>query len=266
MYNLAAMRAANVALWDALASLLRQGGVAGVPSTLLPDDAPMPDTIGADVLFTQACGYPLQTINRGQYAVIGVPDYDAPGGLAPEISGPAHRAFFVVRDDDPAVRLEDLRSRVFACNSRHSNSGMNLPRRTLAPLAEGRPFFRRVALTGSHAASMASVRTGDTDAAAIDSVTYAFHADHRPQALRGLRILAPTVPSPTLPFITSAATSPAVLATLRAALHEVGTADRYAEARQRLRLRSIEAPDAADYSLLIRYEQDAAALGYPALT
>ena len=46
--------------------------------------------------------------------------------------GSTHRAFFMVRVDDPAERLDDLRGRIFGCNSLLSNSGRNLPRLSLA--------------------------------------------------------------------------------------------------------------------------------------
>jgi ABC-type phosphate/phosphonate transport system substrate-binding protein len=170
-----------------------------------------------------------------------------------------------VRRDDRAEGLRDLRGRVFACNSLHSNSGMNLPRRCLAELAEGRPLFRRVVMTGGHPASMALVRDGGADAAAIDGVTFACFADHRPDVTAGLRVLAETPPSPAIPFVTSRATTPATVAALRRALATVGADPRYATVRQGLRIQAIAAPEGSDYTLLLRYEAEAAALGYPEL-
>ena len=231
------MREANEAFWDALAGLLRRDGVSGVPERLAPDDLSVPDRIGAEVLFTQTCGYPLQTIYRGQHTLLGVPAYDAPGCEAPGIAGPAHCAFFVVRQGDPARTLAALRGRVFACNSRHSNTGMNLPRRSLADVAGGGPFFAGVVATGSHAASMALVQDGGADAASVDNVTYAFHADHRPATLDGLRVLCATLFSPAIPFTASSATSPDTVAALRRALTVLGRDRKFAGLRQRLRLR-----------------------------
>ncbi|CAH0141047.1 phosphate/phosphite/phosphonate ABC transporter substrate-binding protein [Roseomonas sp. CECT 9278] len=264
MYNLPPMRPVNAAFWDALAALLRDRGIHDLPATLAFERPAVPDAIGPEVLFTQTCGYPLGTIYRGQHALLGVPDYREADGPATSAPG-THRGLFVVRADDPAQRIEDLRGRVFACNSRHSNTGMNLPRRTLAPLAGGQPFFARVAITGTHPASMALVQSGGADAASIDSLTYAFHADHQPEAVAGLRILAATVPSPAIPFVTSAATDSATQAALRDALAAFGQAPAHAALRQALRLRAILPPDAADYAVLARYEAEASALGYPDL-
>jgi ABC-type phosphate/phosphonate transport system substrate-binding protein len=142
---------------------------------------------------------------------------------------------------------------------------MNLPRRCLADLAEGRPLFRRVVMTGGHPASMSLVRDGGADAAAIDGVTFAFFADHRPEAVAGLRVLTETVPSPAIPFVTSPATAPATVAALRRALAVVGADPRYAPVRQALRIQAITAPDGSDYTLLLRSEAEAAALDYPEL-
>ena len=265
MYNLPEMRGANAAFWHALASLLRREGVADVPGALDADGAPAPGSIGPDVLFTQACGYPLQTIYRGQHTLLGVPEYHAPGCGTPDGAGPSHCAFFVVREGDPARALAELRGRVFACNSRHSNSGMNLPRRSLAELAGGKPFFARVIETGSHAASMALVQNGGADAASVDNVTYALHADYRPHALAGLRVLCATVASPAIPFVTSIATGSAQVAELRRALHALGNDPAYAAERRALRLRGIAPADGSDYAALLRYEREANALGYSEL-
>ena len=262
MYNLPEMRAINAAFWDALATLLPRDGVTDVPDALDFTRPPVPEAIGPEVLFTQTCGYPLQTIYRSQHTLLGVPQYDAPGCDAPEIAGPAHRALVVVRSDDPARALADLRGRVFACNSLHSNSGMNLPRRSLADLAGGKPMFRRVIISGGHPASMALVRDGEADATSIDNLTYTFFADHRPEAVHGLRVLAETVPSPAIPFVTSSATDPGTVAALRRGLQEVTDDPRHADACRALRLRSIAMPEGSDYTLLLRYEAEAAALGY----
>jgi ABC-type phosphate/phosphonate transport system substrate-binding protein len=48
-----------------------------------------------------------------------------------------------------AEELRDLQGGMFLFNHRHSNSGMNLPRRGLADIADGRPLFASVVETGS---------------------------------------------------------------------------------------------------------------------
>src|SRR5690242_18289582 len=79
MYNLPEMRPQNAAFWAALAEEFRRDGVKDVPVELSFGGPPVPDRIESDVLFTQTCGYPLQTVYRGQARLLGVPSYDAPG-------------------------------------------------------------------------------------------------------------------------------------------------------------------------------------------
>lgn len=265
MYNLLGMRPHNQAFWQALATLLGEAGVSDIPQLLDHARPPVPPEIGQDVLFTQTCGYPLQNLYRGQFAVLGVPEYIAPGCGDPALAGPTHRAFFLVRTDHPARNLADLRGCVFACNSLRSNSGFNLPRRTVAQLAAGHVFFSRIVLTGSHPSSMAFVRSGRADACTVDNLTHAFHADHHPEALAGLRVLGQTVSSPAIPFITAASTDAATSAALRQALQRLSAEASFAGVRQALRIRAIHPPEAADYTVLLRYEAEARALLHPTL-
>src|ERR1700686_710515 len=138
MYNLPEMRTANAQLWEALRGLLAEGGVADLPERLTFERPPVPDRIGPEVLFSQTCGYPLETIFRGQATRLGTPYYDAPG-----CDGPSHCGLFVVPAGSLARELHDLKGSVFLLNNRHSNSGMNLPRRALAEVAGGCTFFGR---------------------------------------------------------------------------------------------------------------------------
>ena len=186
-----------------------------------------------------------------------MPTYDAPG-----CGEGMHRAFILVRSDSPAERLEDLRGGTFALNSRHSNSGMNLPRVMFARIAAGARFFSRVVETGSHSASMHLVASGGADAASIDCLTYAFFSDYRPEALVGLRRFADTPESPAIPFITAADTSADQVAALRRALSRVVEARQRRPLMNRLRLRHVNAPDPTAYTRLLDYEREAFALGY----
>ena len=73
MYNLPETAAVNTAFWRALSDELQRDGVADVPGELLMTRPPVPEAIRPGTLFTQTCGYPLQTIYRGQYRLLGVP-------------------------------------------------------------------------------------------------------------------------------------------------------------------------------------------------
>jgi ABC-type phosphate/phosphonate transport system substrate-binding protein len=86
------------------------------------------------VLFSQTCGYPPETVFSRQAVRLGTPRYIAPG-----CDGPTHCGFFIVPARSKAQTLWDLEGDVFLLNHRHSNSGMNLPRRSLVDIAGGRP-------------------------------------------------------------------------------------------------------------------------------
>jgi ABC-type phosphate/phosphonate transport system substrate-binding protein len=252
IYDLPELRERNAALWHAVADLARAEGIAGVPEQL---GAP-----GEHVLFTQICGYPLQTTERGRYALIGTPVYVVDGG-----SGARHCAFVVVRRDAPYAQPLDLRGTTFAVNDRHSNTGMNLPRRLFARIANGRPFFDDVIVTGSHAASAAHVAGGRVAAASVDCVTYAFLAEFRPELTEQLRIIARTDWSPAIPFVTIDDADHGRIAALRRALARLASERRYAPVLRALHIEGIRSLEERDYAMLRTYEQDAAAARYPVL-
>jgi hypothetical protein len=152
---------------------LTEAGVAALPKGLDVARPPVPERIDGDVLFSQTCGYPLETIFRGQAVRLGTPCYDAEG-----CEGPTHCGFFVVPIDSRARTLRDLSGGTFLLNSRHSNSGMNLPRRALAEIADRGAFFGRVIETGSQPGNLDKIARGEADATAVDCVTYAFWRRH----------------------------------------------------------------------------------------
>jgi ABC-type phosphate/phosphonate transport system substrate-binding protein len=262
MYNFPEMRAENARFWEALRGLLLEAGLEDAPEMLVFERGPVPDRLETTLLFSQTCGYPLETVFKGQAIRLGAPLYDMPGcDKAP--GWPTHRAFFLVRQDSPAQSLGDFKGSVFLLNSPVSNSGMNLPRRALAEIAGGKPFFRQVIETGGHPASLDRLIRGEGDVASIDCVTYGFWRHYRPEAAAQVRILAETPVSPAIPFVTSVATPPAIVDILRAALRTLGNEPRYAAARAGLKIAGIaDVPDAA-YEGLLDYEREAAALGYP---
>jgi ABC-type phosphate/phosphonate transport system substrate-binding protein len=161
--------------------------------------------------------------------------------------------------------LDDLRDHTAALNGSDSNTGMNLLRHAVAPLATNGRFFGSVVTTGGHLASMEAVRSGATDIAAVDCVTFELADIHRPDLTEGLYVLARTASSPTLPFITRLSASPEEAETLRAALNEVLAEAEPGSAIERTRLRRVERATLADYSVLSRYATEAAAAGYPVL-
>jgi ABC-type phosphate/phosphonate transport system substrate-binding protein len=260
MYNLPEMRPLNAAFWDALRIELAARGFEDAPEALDGERPPVPAEIEADTLFSQVCGYPLQTIYRGQATILGAPVY-----AAEHCSGAGHAGVFIVHRDREYRQLADLRGCRFAYNSRHSNSGMNLPRRSLADIADGEQFLGSVTETHSQPGNIERVARGEADATCVDCVTYAFFRRHRPQLGDLTRVLAVTPPSPSIPFVTSSRTPEHLTQCLREALQAVARSERWADARAALMLRDIVPIDPASYRIQLTYEQEARRLGYPDL-
>ena len=115
------------------------------------------------LLLTQTCGYPLMTELQGKVQVVGRPVYQLPHS-----DGGNHCSLLVALEDDPRQSLVEFRGSRGLLNSRDSNSGMNLFRHALAPLQQNGKFFADVTLTGGHRNSLAAIKAGDGDLAAID--------------------------------------------------------------------------------------------------
>jgi ABC-type phosphate/phosphonate transport system substrate-binding protein len=261
MYNLPEMRSENRAFWDAVRIELSNLGLDDLPEELDFELPPVPTAIDMDTLVTQVCGYPLQTIYRGQAALLAAPVY-----AAEYCAGATHCGIFIVSRNSSFARLEDLRGCRFAYNSRHSNSGMNLPRRSIADIARGKPFFGTIAETHSHPGNIERVAQGEIDATCVDCVTYAFIARYRRPLAEATRVLATTPPSPSIPFVTSTGAGADLKEALRKALLRVARADEWSRVRAGLMLEDIvPIGDESIYEDLLRYEYEARVLGYPEL-
>ena len=79
MYNFPEMRSANAQFWGALRGLLLEAGLGDVPETLVFERGPVPARLEAEMLFSQTCGYPLETVFKGQALQLGAPVYDVSG-------------------------------------------------------------------------------------------------------------------------------------------------------------------------------------------
>jgi ABC-type phosphate/phosphonate transport system substrate-binding protein len=260
MYPFPEAAQATADLWNALGVRLTARGLDTRDVVFEDPLAHVTEGIGPSVLFTQFCGYPLFKAFREKGAVLATPSFVFAG-----CEGPNHRAFFMVRANDPAGRLEDMRGRVFGCNSRLSNTGMNLPRLTLARIAEGGPFFRRVVMTGGHLASLDHLRRETIDLCAVDCVTWGLFGKFRPADAMHYRILAQTGPSPSLPYVTSIATDGQAVAMLRDSLDALFSDPATAGTRDMLGLAAVSVLNASAYERLADHEREAIDLGYPNL-
>lgn len=261
MYDLPGMRWATEAWWAGIARALRAEGIAEVPDTLTvatPHDAPWRDP---NLLLSQTCGYPLthgfaahlQPVAAIRWAI-------------PECQGTEYHSVVIVRADDPAGSLADLRGRACAFNSLDSQSGMNALRHAIAPLARGPRFFGRVIQSGGHRASMAMVASGETDVCAVDVATFELVRRATPEAVAALRVLGRTASAPGLPYSTRIEADVDRVRQLRAGLAAAAADPALDEARAALLIAGIEPIDRPEYERIDDMEREAVALGYPALS
>jgi ABC-type phosphate/phosphonate transport system substrate-binding protein len=237
-------RAAVHAWWLGLAAALRAEGL-DVPARLSwPLDLERHWQDPA-LLLSQACGIPLVTSLIGKVSVVGAFRYTAPG-----CEGIDYRSELVVRDDDHARSIEDLRDRVAAFNDPRSHSGCIALRALVAPLAHGGRFFLRTIRSGSHRASLGLVRGGRADVAAVDCVSLAALRQRFPGQWDGLRVLSSTAPAPGLPLITSGARPTAELDALRRGLAAACVDPDLAAVRDRLSIDGFERATAEDWACI----------------
>jgi len=264
MYDHPAQRNANDQLWTAISRLLRERGVEDVPPHLDRTQDVQATWRDPRLVLAQACGYPLAVDTTLALRVVALPVYDAPGCV-----GATHTSILVARANDEWVSIEAFRGARAAINDAHSNTGMNLFRATLAPIAGQSSatggFFQTVIATGSHRGSIVAVGAGDADIAAIDCVTYAAIARFEPELTARLRILMSSPESPTLPFVTAASTSAATVVALECALRHVMLDPELAAVRACLFLAGTAPADEAISVPIMRLQSNAARAGYPDL-
>ena len=212
-----------------------------------------------DLLLSQTCGYPYMTHLRSEVTLVATPCYDFAG-----CSGSDYSSVIVVREAAEVDVLADAVGLVAVVNDLNSNSGMNVLRHAVAPLARGGRFFDRVIQSGSHAASVRMVRQGAADIAAVDCVTWGYLAREDSGALRGLKVLRYSVASPGLPLIAGGDVGQELVLRLRGAL--LRPSARLRGLMEVLSIRGFEYRDDADYARILQIQAEAEAAGYPGIT
>ncbi|MGD1878047.1 MAG: phosphate/phosphite/phosphonate ABC transporter substrate-binding protein [Kiloniellaceae bacterium] len=261
MYDLPELRAETDALWDGFARAFRAEGLRNVPQALTRGDDVMAQWTASDLMFSQTCGYPLTHALSGRVTLVATPLYDCPG-----CAGGTYRSEILVRADDPAASLADLRGRGVAVNGRDSQSGYSALRHAVAGLAEDGRFFGAVTVTGSHRASMQAVAAGQADVCAADVVTYTLLQRAAPDVTRRLRVLAHTAAAPALPYISRRDLPADDLRRLQAGLMRACGDPALNDARQALLLAGVAMMPLSAYDRILELEAAAVAAGYSDLT
>jgi ABC-type phosphate/phosphonate transport system substrate-binding protein len=211
-----------------------------------------------DLLLSQTCGYPLVKGLHQQVQLVATPHFDAPG-----CDGASYSSVLITRTDAPFETLAACRGTRAAYNQDDSNSGMNVFRHAVAPLAQDGRFFSATLRTGSHLGSLVAVAQNQADVAAIDCVTYAFVCDTLPELAQQVRALGWTAASPGLPLIAAHEVPQATIEALRAAFDDA--LRKQPERAARLRLKGFSALSLNDYARISQLESEALALGYAQL-
>ena len=270
MYDFPELQDAHDTFWGALAARLVAAGVRDVPPELTRGVGQGDVWRDPSLLFAQGCEYPLAKSYADRVRLVATPMYSAAG-----CEGARYRSALVVRswgEGAPGVagepglvfaRLADFRGRRCAINELDSNSGMNLLRATVAPLATDGRFFRSVVVSGSHLRSVQMVASGEADIACVDCVSFAHFQRLYPLVVAGLRVLSWTASSPSLPFITSRSASDATVQALRSALADVFDDDGLAAVRERLLLSGVDLEPKEGFGEVLALERGAVERGYP---
>ena len=260
MYDHPAQQAANDGLWRAIAARLLDAAPADVPDAL--DRSRSVETIWHDpgLLLAQACGYPLTSADAPAVRMVALPVYAVPG-----CEGPTHHSVIVVRVADRRVTLPGFRGARVAINAPTSNTGMNLLRAVVAPLAGGDAFFADVIVTGAHRASAEAIVRGEADCGAVDAVTWAALRRYEPVLTNALRVIGTTQSTTALPFVTARSTPDAEIQAIRAALAAAVADPALASLRDALFLRDIVPADEIALAPVRAAERTAIAYGYPIL-
>lgn len=215
MYDPPALWATNDRFYGALSeAVLRIGGIALPPR--LSHGQPVLD-LWADPLLalSQCCGFDWVQGGSDRLALLATPVHDVTGCGAEG----TYCSAIMVRAEDPALAIADLRGRRWVINSTGSYSGCHawlwaLDAEGHAPAA----FLGPVCQSGGHLESMAAVVAGQADYAAIDCLTLALARGHSPDGVAGLRVMAWTQSRPMPPLVTRADRPEAEIKALRRAL------------------------------------------------
>ncbi|WP_415920024.1 phosphate/phosphite/phosphonate ABC transporter substrate-binding protein [Tateyamaria sp. SN6-1] len=230
MYDMPHLHAAHDRYWTAIRAALGYG-----PAALTRDMDPWDAWLSPDLVLAQTCGLPYRARLHGKVQLVCTPDYGLPG------CPPGHYNSVLIRRRDDPRSLDALCTHgVMAFNDGLSQSGWAAP---LAHLTAHGARPGRVVHTGAHLASVAAVRDGRADFAALDALTHILWAEHDPEAAQAVEVFDHTTPTPVLPYITSLDRDPEPIA--RAIADAIDTLPH--QDRAALHLRGVVQITAEDY-------------------
>jgi ABC-type phosphate/phosphonate transport system substrate-binding protein len=260
MYDLPELADATDGWWRGLRHHFAAQGFRDLPDTLNREGDPVDRLKAPGLVFGQTCGFPMTHKLKDHVQLLATPRYAVPG-----CAGASYVSWIVVRRDDPAKAPADLRGRRVAFNDDGSQSGYNTIRALIAPIAQGKPFFGVALESGAHRNSLAMVKAGKADVAAIDCVTFALIARNAPAEVEDIRVLCASATAPGLPYVTAATTPATDVERLRAGIAAAFADPALAGIRAALCLDGCEILPRSAYDVIPAMERAAIAAGYPQL-
>ena len=125
-------------------------------------------------------------------------------------SGNLYQSYIVVRMQDPARRLEDLRNASFEFTDSLSLTGYIYPVSRLSGLGSTPgSFFSKVSFSHGHDRSLDLVAAGTVQAAAVDSSVYQVWCGSHPEDARKVRVLERSEGFPSPPIVVQTVLPPA---------------------------------------------------------
>ncbi|HKP23350.1 MAG TPA: PhnD/SsuA/transferrin family substrate-binding protein [Dongiaceae bacterium] len=249
MYDMPERRPAIEGWWAGLTRHWQAAGLHDIPRSLRTTDGDLYELWQApDLFIAQTCGFPLTHRLKDRVTLVGTPIYAVDG-----CAGGSYHSVIVARKDSDVRSLDDVAGKVAAINGYDSQSGWNALRHSL--IGKGAPA--RIVEAGGHRKSVAAVREGRADVAAIDCVTYAGLQALAPQEIAPLRIIARSASAPALPYVTRRDISPADLEKLRAGLRAAMADPALADTRAAMQIAGLEIVPLQAYDRLVEMEREA---------
>jgi ABC-type phosphate/phosphonate transport system substrate-binding protein len=249
MYDMPERRPATEAWWAGLTRHWQMAGLRDIPEAAHTPDGDLYELWQApDLFIAQTCGFPLTHRLKDRVTLVGTPVYALDG-----CDGGSYHSVIVTRKDSDVRGLDEVAGKVAAINGYDSQSGWNALRHSL--IGKGAPA--RIVETGGHRRSVAAVREGRADIAAIDCVSYAGLWQLAPQEVAPLRIIARSASAPALPFVTRRDIAPADLERLRAGLRAAMTDPALAGPRAAMQICGLEIVPLQAYDRLLEMEREA---------
>jgi ABC-type phosphate/phosphonate transport system substrate-binding protein len=207
------------------------------------------------------CGFPFMLATQRPRPVAAPIPANAP------IAGrPVYATCLVVRSGSDFHSIKDTFGGRLGYTVADSHSGYNALRHHLLPYyrQRGTKLYREsVGPLTTPRRVIETLLAGDIDIGPLDFYALELMRHHQPELGSKIRVVATTDPAP-IPFLVASSTCPeAIVSRLQATLATFADAPACADLRERLLLEAFAPVALEDYGLMLRWDSEARAAGYP---